>query len=170
MQNIHSLLAPETELLASTRQADKFSSTEKKPPNKNVSLDAVLKEFEEWRVNKPHAGTPMPDEIWLKLFELAELYTKAKVRALFGINNKQFAKKHEELVGVPKQTKQPPISMPPSLCEVKITPKKSTYQPQPLPSGKTLVVEFCRADGRVMKIHTTQDSILTLMNAFLCGG
>jgi len=56
--------------------------------------------------------------------------------------------------------------MPPSLCEVKITPKKSSYQPQSLPSGKTLVVEFCRADGRVMKIHTTQDSIPTLMKAF----
>jgi len=32
-----------------------------------------------------------------------------------------------------------------------------------------LVVEFCRSDGQIMKIHTTQDSISTLMQSFFGG-
>jgi hypothetical protein len=33
----------------------------------------------------------------------------------------------------------------------------------------TLIVEFCRADGKIMKIHTTTESFSALMKAFFCG-
>jgi len=169
MQNVH-VFKNSNLTSSSSDDPSQNNGTLEQNSHSQPSLENVLKEFEEWRKNKKHSATPIPDQLWHKVFDLAEIYTELKVRAIFGINTQQYSTKYKVLrsskCAAPEQIAKEDS---PELCEIKIKPttkKKSSYQPQPLPSAKTLVVEFCRADGRVMKIHTTQDSIPTLMKAF----
>jgi len=46
----------------------------------NPSLDQLIKEFEHWRVNKTKQSSPIPDELWKKIFILADTYSGAKMR------------------------------------------------------------------------------------------
>lgn len=142
------------------------------------TLDAVLAEFEQWRAHKPKLASPIPGALWEKIFQLAKIHSPTKIRALFNISTKQYQKKWEEKNSSTKEilssttTISPiPVATPtansPELCAIKLKP--STYQSQPLPSAKTIVVEFCREDGRRMSIHTTQDSISILMQDFFKG-
>jgi hypothetical protein len=95
------------------------------------------------------------------------------------LNVKQYTAKREVLFSAGNLTPTPVASIdatPPTaaqaavspvvpFCEVKIK-RSNPYEHEPLPSGKTLIVEFCRRDGQIMKIHTTQDSIPLLMQQF----
>jgi hypothetical protein len=138
------------------------------PNNNSQQFDpkllSVLEEFSMWRANKKKPAEPIPNQLWEKIFALEEICPSAQLRRLFNISIGQYHKKFAELrpsdTATPKETKMPPQQ----LCQVTI--KKNPYEQAPLPSAKTLVVEFCRSDGRIMKIHTTQDSIPTLMNTF----
>lgn len=165
MPNIHLLQQSHPEAAGKTAVSNARSTPQ-------PTLESALEEFNQWRDNKKHSGSPIPDGLWHKVFDLAEIYTALQVRTIFGINTQQYAKKYKALRGEKEiRAEESPKSEGSRLCEVTIKPatstkKKSSYQPQSLPSAKTLVVEFCRADGRIMKIHTTQDSIPTLMQAF----
>jgi hypothetical protein len=80
----------------------------------------------------------------------------------------QFRRKLDELrpSAQPQQAFRPPHI---DFCEAKEAPLNH-YKPARIPATNTLVVEFCRADGRIMKIHTTTDSFAELMKAFFGGG
>jgi hypothetical protein len=143
--------------------------------NSAVSLATTLTEFEEWRRKKINPAEAIPDVLWDKLFALADIYSPVKVRSLFNISNKQFQKKWEEKFStnnIPINNANPGptfnhTNFPAELCEVKIKP--STYQSQPLPNAKTMVVEFHREDGRRMILHITQDAIPLLLQDFFKG-
>lgn len=141
------------------------------------ALMSVLNTFEQWRKNKKTSAEAIPDELCRQIFALESYYSAGKLRRCFGLSTRQYHSKREKYFpthikpAVEETSKQkpaaemtPPLS-PPKLCEIKIIPA-NPYTPDPLPSAKTLVVEFCRSDGRIMKIHTTQDSIPTLMHTF----
>lgn len=150
-------------------------------------LDDVKNDFETWRKTKTHRSEQIPDELWFKVFELENQYKPKQIRDILMINKKQYDTKHEQLCSGQSESKQPIFTNKPlyeakdasnktaqgqvsaidSLCEVNV--KKEPYKLAPLPSAKTMIVEFCRSDGKVMKIHTTQDSISTLMKAFFEG-
>lgn len=155
-------------------------------------LVKTLSAFSHWRTNKKKPAELIPSELWHQIFALEEWYTPSQLRSFFSVSKKQYAMKREALMAVqnevPKAATKPDkataavdfdISGAPELCEVNVinekkTTKKNTakinpYALESLPSAKTLVVEFCRSDGQIMKIHTTQDSIPTLLQTFLGG-
>lgn len=152
-----------------------------------LSLEETLKEFEKWRASKTNPATPIPDALWGKLFKLAEQYPISALKNLFGISGKQYNAKFQENEAKIKlstqaamnQSKPEPnaqkenTSAAPErlqisdMCQVNVEKEKiEPYKFAALPTLKTMIVEFQRSDGRIMKIHTTQDSIMTLMKTF----
>jgi hypothetical protein len=147
--------SPNTTLISNNNNSQQF----------DPKILLLIEEFSKWRANKKKSAEPIPNQLWEKIFALEEIYSSAQLRRIFNISIGQYHKKFAELrpfvdTATTKET-QTPV---PQLCQVTI--KRNPYEQAPLPSAKTLVVEFCRSDGRIMKIHTTQDSIPTLMNTF----
>jgi hypothetical protein len=136
-------------------------------------LLTLINDFEEWRTHKKNTLDPIPDELCRQIFSLEGHYSPTQLRSLFNLSSQQYRSKREKYFPVQLKVSETIRSVnnapmpPPKLCEIKIKPDiPSPYAIEPLPSVKTLVVEFCRSDGHIMKIHTTQDSISTLMHTF----
>ena len=146
--------------------------------NKNTpstSIEEVLKEIENWRANKPHVSTAMPDALWRKIFTLAQTYTASKLRALLGINTKQYNSKYEQIftsAGTDKKHSSTPAPQANLIdfCQVNTSStggsSASMYKPLKIPSSNTIIAEFYHADGRIMKIHSTCESVHRLIQAF----
>jgi hypothetical protein len=122
-------------------------------------LATTLSLFEQWRGSKKKISEPIPDELYQHIFSLEKFYPPVQLRRFFNLSTRQYETKREKFL-------QDASAPSPKLCQVKIK-AENPYSLESLPSAKTLVVEFCRSDGQIMKIHTTQDSIPTLMNTFL---
>ena len=110
----------------------------------------------------------MPEEIWEKIFMLTKEFPSSILRATLGVTSAQFQRKLDEYsIKLSGQQKAAPLA---DLSFYEIPkPKISSaplYQPAKALATNTLIVEFCRADGRMMKIHTTTDSFAELMRAF----
>lgn len=144
--------------------------------NPEQLLASTLRAFEQWRAEKKKSGEPIPEPLWQQIFSLEPFYSPSQLRRIFTISTRQYQSKKESnspnRLALSTSDKTMPINNtstpPPKLCEIKIK-TNNPYATEPLPSTKTLVVEFCRQDGQIMKIHTTQDSIPTLMHTFLGG-
>ena len=162
------------------------------PTLREQKFNQALQDFSHWRVNKKKPAEPIPHKLWHQIFELEDWYTPSELRSFFSVSTKQYSSKKEALGGrqnlaiikesTYENTKNPlevTEDYTPQFCEAKLknetkaSPKSNVksklYALEPLPSAKTLVVEFCRHDGQIMKIHTTQDSIPTLLQTFLGG-
>jgi hypothetical protein len=146
---------------------------ELKKSEAELALAATLSAYQQWRVNKKKLSEPVPDELCQQIFSLETFYPAARLRRLFNLSTRQYETKRQKfslnapqkpLIAGSHSTPTPPP--PPQLCQVKLK-TENPYALEALPSAKTLVVEFCRSDGQIMKIHTTQDSIPTLMRSFL---
>ncbi len=146
------------------------------PPQSNdgaAALLSTLNEFTQWRTQKKTPAEKIPDELWLKLFSHETTHSIPQLRSIFNVTNKQYEQNQNRLLANTEtqknEAKESSLSNElPKLCEVTLkAAPENPYKPDALPSGKTLVVEFCRSDGQIMKIHTTQDSIPTLMQSFL---
>lgn len=142
-----------------------------------LSLDAVLKDFEHWRATKPNSSVPIPEELWKKIFRLSEQHSPATLRRLLGITSRQYNQKHNQLCAdLNKPTLEAAQIPTVELCEVKVvskeTPKvvpKPAYKPLDVPATTTIIAEFCRPDGQIMKIHTTTNRFEELLQAFFKG-
>lgn len=142
-------------------------------PRKNlestdVTLDSVIQSLKDWRANKRVYGEPIPAEIWDSVFALVNKFPDLPIYSVLGITKAQFKRKLDERKSgtvKPAYGHELPRM---DFCEAKEPP--SSYKPARIPATNTLVVEFCRADGRIMKIHTTTDSFAELMKAFFGGG
>lgn len=169
MQNVAPLF------IKPTNKPEEIKNTDKS----DQALSSALNAFEAWRVlNKKNKGTvPIPEELWRQIFSLETFFTGVQLRRFFNLSNRQYNTKRDKFVpnaliktNITKSIdNMAPIKAPiatPELCPVKLKKEKSPYALEPLPSAKTLIVEFCRQDGKSMKIHTTQDSIPTLMRQF----
>jgi hypothetical protein len=150
------------------------------PPSsqsKIITLDEVLQAVNNWRANKLARNEPMPSHIWQDIFTLLNKFSEATICAALDIPKAQLRHKLEEshppsLSASLSAKPAPPPKI--DFCEVKQTPlpitaPASLYKPAKIPATHTLVVEFCRADGRIMKIHTTTESFSDLMKAFFSG-
>jgi len=142
-----------------------------------ASIDDVLKEIEDWRVKKPNASTAIPDTLWQKIFALAKTHTASKIRSLLGISTKQYNTKYEQMFAHAKADKEQCSNQTPAdlidLCQVKTSPlpppprsATSPYKSLKIPASNTIVAEFYRSDGRIMKIHSTSESFSCLIQAF----
>jgi hypothetical protein len=136
-------------------------------PNKgfaSVSLDELLREFEAWRAHKSNPSEPIPNALWHKIFSLTPTFSPNKLRSIFGVSPAQYHKKWDELRPDKVPLSSKPIEPPPQAPPHKAM--HPLHQPLKLPSAMTMVVEFCRPDGQIMKIHTTTDHVQTLLNFF----
>jgi hypothetical protein len=136
------------------------------PEPADITLDSVLQSLASWRATKTSRSEPIPDDIWKSIFSLEARFPDLPVHSIFGIPKTQYQRKRDESQSstVPTFTvRQPRVDF----CEAK--EEQACYQPARIPATNTLVVEFCRADGKIMKIHTTTDSFAELMKAFFTG-
>lgn len=137
-----------------------------------LSLEAVLQQLEQWRATKdPHKKISIPDDLWHKIFKLAKLHSPTKIRGLFGISTTQYNKKYEQLY--PTQNAKQPVNKTAleniNFYEVKPRSSKPMDLEPYVPETTTIIVEFCRADGKIMKIHTATNNFNDLINAFYAG-
>ncbi len=139
-------------------------------PQTNYGLGQLVEEFEHWRANKTKHSQPIPDKLWERIFDLADTHSKAKLRTLLRLSSTQYHNKYEQLRGTVCQTKLTAESNSEDkvkLCQVNID--SSLPQSKPIAAFNTIVVECCRADGQVLKIHTTNEHINTVIKAFYAG-
>ena len=70
-------------------------------PLSQITFDEVFKLIEHWRDHKhEYNGTGIPDDIWLKIFELENTgsYKTSQIRRLFGLNTQQYRNKQSQLI------------------------------------------------------------------------
>ena len=121
-----------------------------------ISPDSTLNKLQQWRETKSdHKQTKIPDELWLEIFSLEETFKSSYLRKYFNLASKQYEDKKNNL-NLSASSLMKSNSSDDYFCEV--TPSTSK---QPIdikqnyvPITTTVVVEFCRPDGRIMKIHT----------------
>jgi len=153
----------------------KGSSNSETTSTSAVTLDSVMKDFVKWRSNKK-AQPSIPDSLWASVFTLNDEIAAGKLRVLFGLNTKQYQKKWAQLRGNGgnadslAEKNQSCESVPPAdvFCEaiplpVNGKPMKPVAFERP---AHSYLVEFCRSDGRVMKIHATHQNLGDLMASF----
>jgi hypothetical protein len=159
---------------------------------KPVSLESVFQAMENWRSNKSKYGATIPDDVWLQIFQLEERYSFQKIRQIFAITKQTYFNKRLQLLGkeppqaehdeqTPKPVSAdfseaiisdnplqspltpaaPPLTRPDPKCLQKADPHPASFL-----DYSTVVVEFIRADGKRMKIHTTDKSFRELMRVF----
>ncbi|MGZ4856951.1 MAG: hypothetical protein ACXVZU_01145 [Methanobacteriaceae archaeon] len=138
--------------------------------NSDNSLSQVFAEVESWRSKKTTRSEKMPDMLWKKIIEIYKTYPEqAQLCQRLGVTKKQLKTKLQEFGD------EHFYSDPVKLCEI---PKISSVTEPKLTVAKlntefsslaTIVVEFCRSDGCIMKIHTTTKSINELITSFLGG-
>ena len=140
---------------------------------KSITLEDMLRAMEGWRTNKETRNEQMPDALWKNIFSLLNKFSTKTLCDTLGITKMQFQRKldeHTPHAATQSQKTQKTHKTPLDFCEAKDTSSSHLYKPVRIPATNTLVVEFCRADGRIMKIHTTTDSFAELMKAFFGGG
>jgi len=134
-----------------------------------ITLDKVVLAMENWRASKKNIQDPIPDSIWQQIVALLDKFPEATVRAATGITSTQLTRKLKErnFAASSATSLQSPSSI--HFCEVKEEKSPALYKPAKVLTNHTLIVEFCRADNQIMKIHTTTASFADLMKAFFEG-
>lgn len=150
--------------MSEVRQLSKLESKniEKQSP---ITMDEVFTELQQWRSSKKNVNASIPDSLWEKIFQLADTYSASKIKALMGINSSQYSRKSEQFR--PKTLSKPSgqtQTTSADFCEVKTG--KPVYKPLKFPATHTIVVEFRRSDGQIMKLHTTSENFKTLITLF----
>lgn len=136
----------------------------------DVTLDKLVLAMTNWRANKKNPQEAIPEEIWQQITLLLNKFPEATLRAATGITGGQMAaRKLKESKDAKSVLKISAAPTPIQFCEVKEEKSMPLYKPEKIPATNTLIVEFCRADGQIMKIHTTTDSFADLMKAFFEG-
>ena len=155
----------------------------------DVTIDSVLQELTVWRKTKAdHKQSGYPDPLWRRILWLGQQHGETKIRTLFAIGSGSYkvkalqfaqrAKSHEKPADNNDKSSVPFVEMtvttpetPPTVSVQAATAStQSIYQPEDvtLPDTHTVsVVEVCRPDGMVMKIHTVNNHWLALIKAFL---
>jgi hypothetical protein len=137
--------------------------------SQEITLDNLIISMNDWRANRGKSNEPIPKEIWEHVFKLSKKFPETTVCTALGITRTQYRRKLDEQQNPPKIASQESQALPQiDFCEAKLK-VMPIYQPAKIPATNTLVVEFCRADGHIMKIHTTTDSFADLIKAFLKG-
>ena len=157
--------------------------------NTKTTLDSVIIAMQTWRSNNKNKKLqqPIPPSIWRQVFDLSQSHSPITIRKLLGISKPQYDKKFMELFPLQNSTKellsektaQVPTAV--EFCEINATKVAATttnstikhkphYEELPRYIGvNTVIVEFCRADGKIMKIHTTSHCFKEIIDSFYTG-
>ena len=137
--------------------------------NNGVNIGELLNQLETWRSQKGNRSEAIPDDIWQKVFSLEAQFGPKRLRAMLNISNKQYDNKRNELLGSHQQNDDcipEPDTITPQpapFCQAKVKPSFPKVDTLNL---ETVVVELHRADGNVMKVHTTTASFQEIIHAF----
>lgn len=132
-----------------------------------VTLEQVVQQVADWRAHKKSVSEPIPESIWQQLFLLEKNKIPAyTLRGATGIGTKQWYRRFPKRSGTEKPF-NPPRSQTANLRQP--LPAGLMREVEKVPAANTLTVEFCRADGRVMKIHSTMANVAEWMAAFFSG-
>jgi len=142
-------------------ESQQFKAASTEEQQSTLTIEGVLKEISQYRNNTTKANSAIPDKVWEKILHLGEKHSPLKIGCLFDITPAQYSNKVKQL-RPKKKPEQRPVSI--ELCEVKT--KKPVYQPLEIPARQTIIVEFRRPDGQLMKLHTTTDNFRTVMSLF----
>ena len=143
-----------------------MSNPNNAPQSVSVSLDEVYNELTTWRANKSkHKQPNIPDDLWRKILVLVDQLDMPKVKALLGVSTDQIRHKQAQL-NAPTEPALKEITPTPVVKQPKAEQAAKFYQPAPLPSKQTFVVELHHESGKLMKIHSTTDTLRELMCAF----
>ena len=118
-----------------------------------ITFDEVFTLIEHWRENKnAYEGTAIPDDIWLKIFELENSgkYTAIQIRRLIGLSTQQYKNKQGQLLkpaglssnpqkSVSKADSTPnnPASQQPDFCEAIVSPVPALTPEETKKAAKT---------------------------------
>lgn len=70
-----------------------------KKTTEKITLESVNTKLIAWRKNKNKADQKnIPDDLWLDIFELAEVHSADRVRHFFSLNSVQYNKKYKQLL------------------------------------------------------------------------
>lgn len=143
--------------------------------NLNVDLEQLAAKIESWRQTKKTQNEKIPAAIW---DEILAYHSKFPAQVAFhrrmGITATQLKNKLREVEN------ENLFNDPAELCKIPNIPKHDPnnnttpkYSAEHLhlnddfSSLATIVVEFCRKDGCLMKIHTTTKNVHEIINSFL---
>ncbi len=153
------------------------------------NLDSVVIAMQTWRNNNKNKKIqqPIPLSIWHQVFTLTETHAPCTIRKLLGISKAQYDKKFAELFPTQQPTKEllskkavtvvefcqvnsPKVADTPPIEINSAIKNKPHYEELPKYIGvNTVIVEFCRADGKIMKIHTTSHCFQEIIDSFYNG-
>ncbi len=128
---------------------------------KELILEEVAIEFQEWRSQKKYKQEKIPEHLWFKARDLTLSYPPTRVAKKLGLNLKDL-KKRLKLIGPPEST----VKSPQEFIEPQL-PFSSIY-----PVAVCQEVEFERTDGSRMKLYASKDQsfdLHALMSVFLEG-
>ena len=130
-----------------------------------VTLDSVMKDMIHWRAHKhQYKGHAIPDDLWLKIFQLEASYSAKLIRATYKISTSQYRTKKQALCPTdahteaastapahdqPTATAQTSSSSP--FCEVNI-------QPEPPPTISSLSQASAQATDALTTLKKTNHS------------
>ena len=139
-----------------------------------LSIDGTLQKLTEWRQTKAtHKESCIPESIWQEIIALEQLLSVSALTNMFGITRQQFLGWKEKLSTSKSQTNHQETSSTniTQFCEAKPKPltKPMQIEKSYTPATTTVIVEFYRADGQMMKIHTCSDQFKNFINDFLNG-
>ena len=157
--------------------------------NTKNTLDSVVVAMQTWRNNNKNKKIqqPIPLSIWHQVFTLSKNHSPSTIRKLLSISKAQYDKKFTELFPTQQPTQEllpeKIVQAAPTIefCEVDATKVAATainstikhkphYEELPKYIGvNTVIVEFCRSDGKVMKIHTTSHCFKEIIDSFYTG-
>ncbi len=125
-----------------------------------LSMENVYKDMQQWRATKDQfPKQEIPDELWRNIFKLTKTYGEPKIRNMFGLSNKQYELKYNQLCN---STKSPiPIS-------TKTKPAQAQNVSQQVSAA---TIDFCEVDinGSVSPLtniaHETKASVKQLKSS-----
>lgn len=145
-----------------------------------ITLGAVLDELQTWRHQKPNRNTAIPDVLWNKIFSLTSTLPHSTIKKTLGIVNTQYDKKFKELHGPNTSPKKTPVIsaetasttqahstiLPNDVQFHELKTTESLFKPDDTLQKHTIIVEFHRSDGQLMKIHAIHSDFKTIMELF----
>lgn len=137
-----------------------------------VNIAALYDKLENWRENKKQENEKIPNDIWHEIIALYKTFPEqARLCRKLGISRYQLKCKLQEFKEEALYNDPNELCNIPQIAPIKKQPDKTkkttTSNEEPFSPLATIVVELCRPDKTIMKIHTTTQSVQEIITSFL---
>ena len=146
-------------------------SDEVSDSNAGTVLNEALQAIEQWRKTKQSRSASIPPSIWQTIFSLTPHFSDKKLRLLFGLTKKQYEKNRKKFASQADDI--PPVAAPSPETDVGLEFVQVTHTAVPAQGSApvekvawkntvdwdkcdTVVLEYVRPDGAVLRVHTQQ--------------